>query len=133
MDVNGVMSSYNMSSVWNSINPLNSSSGSTVPLVSNIDSSIKENYTAEDYFGGTASSELQEIYKQIEPDYGIPLTYDQNGNVSAASSSLTTDNSNILSLLNSGNSDTDNLTESILNNYTAIENGTYKESINTLV
>lgn len=139
MDVNSVMSAYNMNSIWNSVNPLNSSSSSTVSLINNVDSTVHENYSEMNYFGQTTNTELQDIYQQVEPDYGIPFTYDQNGNLSISSNTplptngLTMSNSNIISLLNSDNSSTDNLTENILSQYTSIENGTFTPNISSIL
>ena len=137
MDVNNVMSTYNMSSIWNSISPLNTSS--TVPLISNLDSAIKDNYSEMNYSGQNTNTELQDIYQQVEPNYGIPLTYDQKGNFSIPSNTslqtngLTASDSNIISLLNNNNSATNNLTENIISQYTAMENGTFNQDISSIL
>lgn len=138
MDVSSVMGNYNMNSIWNSINPMNSSS-STVPLINNVDSSVQENYTSMNYFGQSTSSELQDIYQKVEPNYGMPLTYDQDGNFSIPSnttiptSGLPVSEQNIISLLNSNNSVSDNLNENILSQYTSIENGTFTPNISSIL
>lgn len=139
MDINSVMSTYNMNSIWNSINQLNSSSLSNVPLINNVNSSVQESYTAKNYFGQTTNTELQDIYQQVEPNYGIPFTYDQNGNFTMlADTTLPTDglplaNSSIISLLNSNTSTINNLTENILSQYNSIENGTYTPNISSIL
>lgn len=132
MDVNGVMSAYNMNSIWNNINPMNSST-STVSLINNVDSNVQENYSAMNYFGQTTNTELQNIYQQVEPSYGMPLTYDQNGNFMIPSNTSSMSNSNIISLLNSNISASDNTTENILSQYTSIENGTFSPNISSIL
>lgn len=134
MNVNNVMNVYDMNSIWNSLNTANNSSN--VPLVNNIDSDIKENYTEENYFGQTTDTELQNIYKQVEPDYGIGLSYDQNGNItipSDISQSSYNNNSSILSLLNSNNSNYENSVENILSQYNSIESGTSTPNISSIL
>lgn len=137
MNVNSTMNVYNMTSTWNSISPMNNSSSTTVPLIDNIDSAVQENYTSMNYFGEDTNSELQNIYKQIEPNYDIPVTYDKNGDITAASNNidLTTNglNSNIISLLNSNNTANDNLTQNILSQYNDVENGTLNSRISSIL
>ena len=135
MNVSNVMSTYNMSTMWNNIN---SSTGSA-PLFNNIDATVKENYTALNYSGQTTSTELQDIYQQIEPTNGISVTYNQNGDISTATSTtlptngLTTQESNTISLLKSMNSATDNSLLSIESQYSSIENGTYSTSLSSIL
>jgi hypothetical protein len=137
MDVNSIMNVYNMTSTWNSLSPMNNSSSTTVPLIDNIDSTVQENYNSMNYFGENTNSELQNIYKQIEPNYNIPITYDKNGDITTASNNigLTTNglNSNIISLLNSNNTANDNLTQNILSQYNDMENGTLNTSISSIL
>jgi hypothetical protein len=139
MDVNSVMSTYNLNSLWNSINPNSSSTSSTVPLINNVDSTVQENYSSMNYSGQTTSTELQDIYQQVEPSYGIPLSYNQNGNLSVPISTtlptngLSATDSNIISLLNSDNSTSDNLSENILSQYTSIEDGTYNPTLSSIL
>ena len=139
MDVNSVMNTYNMNSIWNSINPNSSSSTSSIPMINNVDSSVQSNYTSMNYFGQTTSTELQNIYQQVQPSYGVPLTYNQSGNFTMPTSTtlptngLSTDNSNIISLLNSGNSSTDNSISNIISQYNSIENGTFTPNISSIL
>lgn len=138
MNVNSVMSTYNLNSLWNNLNS-NSSTTSAVPLVDNLDDAVKENYTAMNYLGQTTSSELQDIYEQAEPDYGISLTYNQNGNLSIPAvtdlptNGLSTGESNIVSLLDSQNSTSENSFINILSQYSAIEDGTYETSLSSIL
>lgn len=131
MDVNSVMSTYNLNSLWNSVNP-NNTSTSTVPMVSNIDSTVKDKYTSDSYFGKSAASQLQNIYQSIEPNYGSSLTYDEKGNMAFPTATTLpasgegTEDSNIISLLNSSNSASDNCFSNILSQYNSIENATFK-------
>ena len=137
MDVNSVMNTYNMNSLWNNINPNNSSSTSSIPMIDNVDSNVQENYTSMNYFGQNTTTELQDIYQSVEPNYGIPLTYNQNGALSIpTSTTLPTDassNSNIISLLNSGNSSTDSSLLGILSQYNSIEYGTYQPNPSSIL
>lgn len=139
MDANNIMNVYNTNSIWNNINPENNSSSSTVPLINNVDSTVQENYTSANYFGETTNTELENIYEQIEPNYGVPIKYDENGNFIMPSTTtlpadgLTPADSNIISLLNSNNSDYDNLTENILYQYNSIESGTFKPSLSSIL
>ncbi|WP_459479943.1 hypothetical protein [Clostridium saccharoperbutylacetonicum] len=136
MDVNTVMSTYNLNSLWNDLNPNNSSTISTVPLVDTVDATVKEDYTVMNYSGKTTSSELQDIYSQLEPEYGISLTYNQNGNLSIPNTTtlpVNGDDSNIISLLNSGNTASQNSLESMVYEYNSIENGTYKLDISSIL
>ncbi|MDT8719061.1 hypothetical protein IAI10_20640 [Clostridium sp. 19966] len=138
MDVNNVMSTYNLSSLWNNLNG-NSSSSSTVPLISNVDASVDENYKVKNYSGGTSASELQDIYQQVEPDYGVGMTYDQNGNMTIPSTtSLPTDGisaseSNMVSLLNSDTSPAENLFSNVLSEYNSFEDGTFQENLSSIL
>ena len=135
MDVGSVMNTYNMMSLWNSFNL---SGSSNVPLVSNLNSLVQENYTESNYFGTSTSSELQDIYEQIEPDYGTGLTYDSSGNLTIPSnttipiSGLSTENTNIVSLLQGGESSSDLASMNLLNNYDALESGIYQSSYSKL-
>ncbi|MDP4142922.1 MAG: hypothetical protein Q8936_00365 [Bacillota bacterium] len=130
MDINGAMSTYNMSSLWNAMN--NTSSTSTVPLVTNISSAVQENNLKNNYFGETTSTELQDIYQQVEPTYGIPLTYDNSGSLTMPSittlpsNSMAQADSNILSLIQSGESSSDLTESNILYQFNAIESGIYQ-------
>lgn len=139
MDVNSVMNTYSMSSLWSSLNPSNSSTSSTTPLIDNVDSNVQQNYTSMNYFGQSTNTELQDIYKQIEPSYGMPVTYDENGNFTMPTSTtpptngLSPDESNIISLLNSGSSTSDNLSQSLMSQYNSIENGTFSSSLSSIL
>lgn len=138
MNVNSVMNAYDMSSLWNSINPMSNSS-SSVPLINNVDNAVKENYTSLNYSGQNTNSELQNIYQQIQPNYGMPFTYDQNGNFSMPTSTSLPTNGlsavdlNIISLLNSNNSATDNSMEGIMSQYSSIENDTFKPDFSSIL
>lgn len=139
MDANNTMNIYNMNSIWNNINPENNSSSSKVPLINNVDSTVQENYTSMNFSGETANTELQDIYKQIEPNYGIPVTYDENGNFIMPSDTplptngLSSTDSNVISLLNSNNSNYENSTENLLYQYNSIENGIYEHSLSSIL
>lgn len=138
MDVNNVMSTYNLNSLWNNINP-NKSASSGVPLINSVDAAVNQNYAEMKLSGQTNSTELQDIYQQVEPNYGISLTYDQNGNMTIPTSTTlptditSTENSNIISLLNSGNSSMDNSLSNIVSQYDSIENGTFKPDPSSLL
>lgn len=138
MDVNSVMSTYNMSSLWNSLNS-NSSNTSTVPLTDNVDSSVQEQYTSMNYFSGSTSTELQDIFKQVEPTYGIPLTYNQSGDLSIPTNTtpptngLAPSEENIVSLLQSNNSAGDTIDGNILSQYDSIENGTFQANFSSIL
>ncbi|MDF2880356.1 MAG: hypothetical protein K0R54_913 [Clostridiaceae bacterium] len=139
MDVNNVMNTYYMGSVWNSINPMVNSSGAAAPLVNNVDSSVQENYTSMNYFGESANTELQNIFQQVEPNYGIPVTYNQSGDISMQTtttmpaSGFNAADSGILSLINSNNSSLDKTYENILNQYNLIEGGTFQSSFSSIL
>ncbi|AGX44720.1 hypothetical protein [Clostridium saccharobutylicum] len=139
MNISSTMNIYNMNSIWNNINPENNSSASKVPLVDNIDSTINENYNLENYSGENTNTELQNIYSQIEPNYGIPISYDSHGNITMPSDTtvptdgLNSNDSNIISLLKSNNSSYDNLTENLLSQYTSIENGTFTSNLSSIL
>jgi hypothetical protein len=120
MDVNSVMGAYNMNSLWNNINQNGSSTVSTFPLINNLDSTVNETYNSNNFFGQTTNTQLQDIYQQIEPSYNIPVTYNQNGSFNV---SPNTTSPNIMSLLNSNNSTSDSLTESLLSQYSTTESG----------
>lgn len=136
MDVNSVMNTYYMNSLWNTLN--STSTSSSIPLVNNIDSAAQENYAASNYFGNDTSSELQDIYKQVEPTYGTPLTYSSSGdlsiptNATPSSDGLSPAESNIVSLLQSNNTETDNMEENILYQYNAMQNGTYQDACSSI-
>lgn len=138
MNVSSVMNTYNLNSLWNNLNP-NNSSTSTVPLVNNVDATVNENYTAMNFSGQTTSTELQDIYQQVEPDYGVQLTYNQNGNLSIPTTTtlptngLSTADSNIISLLDSGNSSSDNSLLNILSQYNSIEDGTFNLDLSSIL
>ncbi len=140
MNVNSVMSIYNMSSLWNNINPDNTSTA-TAPLIDNIDSSVKENYTAMNYSGQTTSTELQDIYQQVEPTYGISGTYNQNGTFSTPTPTTTTlptdgmtsQESSTVSLLDSMNYSKGNSLSNIISEYDSIEDGTYQTSLSSIL
>lgn len=136
MNVDSVMSTYNLNSYWNSLNSSNSTS-SNIFTTDNIDDSVKESYTEQNLDGGTTSSELQDIYKQLEPTYGANLTYDQNGNMSIPTTSTVTDptisnESNLLSLFNSSNSD-NNSFNNVLSEYNSFEDGADKMQISSIL
>lgn len=138
MNVSSVMNTYNLNSLWNNLNP-NNSSTSTVPLVNNVDATVNENYTAMNFSGQTTSTELQDIYQQVEPDYGVQLTYNQNGNLSIPTTTtlptngLSTADSNIISLLDSGNSSSYNSLLNILSQYNSIEDGTFNPDLSSIL
>ncbi|MEY8001707.1 hypothetical protein AB8U03_16170 [Clostridium sp. Mt-5] len=137
MDVNSIMSTYYMNSLWNNLN--STSTTPNVPLVNNIDSTLQEDYTASNYFGQNTSTELQDIYQQVEPTYGIPLAYSSLGdlsiptNITPPSNGLPPAESNIASLLQGNNTETDNINENILSQYDAIENSTYQYSYSNIL
>ena len=143
MNVNSVMNTYNMNSLWNSINPQSSSSSSSVPLVSNVDSAVNESYAVSNFSGGTTSTQLQDIFQQVEPDYGISLTYDQHGNLSTPSSTASTATSGesststgasmIVSMLNNGNTTEENSIENIISQYGAVQNSLYNQSLSSVL
>lgn len=138
MDVNSIMNTYNMSTLWNNLNP-NSSTAPSVPMINNVDSSVKEQYTAMNYFGNSNNTELQDIYQQVEPTYGIPLTYNQSGNLTMPTNTtlptdrLTPNEENIVSLLQNSNPVGNTLEENILSQYTEIEDGTFKSSLSGIL
>ncbi|MDR3598789.1 hypothetical protein [Clostridium sp.] len=136
MNVDSVMSNYNLNSYWNSLNSNNSTS-SNIFSISNIDENVKDSYTKKSISGESTSSELQDIYKQLEPTYGVNLTYDQNGNMSIPTTSAVTDPStsneqNLISLFNSSNS-TDNSFNNILSQYNSIEDGINNLQISSIL
>lgn len=139
MDVSNVMNTYDMTSLWNSINPSGTSSSASVPLVDNLNSTIQESYEQAGYFGESANSELQDMYKQIEPTYNIPLTYDSSGNLSISASTslpsygLSVEDSNILSLIQGSESSSELAGMNILNEYNDIEDGTYQNNISSIL
>jgi len=143
MNVNSVMNTYNMNSLWNSINPQSSSSSSSVPLVSNVDSAVNESYAVSNFSGGTTSTQLQDIFQQVEPDYDISLTYDQHGNLSTPSSTASTATSGesststgasmIVSMLNNGNTTEENSIENIISQYGAVQNSLYNQSLSSVL
>ncbi|MDD7792892.1 hypothetical protein [Clostridium sp. 'White wine YQ'] len=139
MDVNSVMNNYTMSSLWKSINPNSNTVSATVPLIENVDSSVNNNYLKNNYFGGTTDSELTSIYKQVEPDYGIPLVYSKSGDLSIPNdvapntNGVSIEDSNILALLQSNSSNGDPIDTNILGQYESIENGTYKNSVSSIL
>lgn len=139
MDVGSVMNTYSMMSLWNSINPSSGSSSASVPLVDNLNSTIQESYEQAGYFGESTNLELEDIYKQIEPTYSIPLTYDSSGNLSIPTSTDITSNglsikeSNVLSLIQSGESSSELNSTNILNQYNDIEDGTYQNNISSIL
>lgn len=139
MDVNSALNTYNLNTLWNTLNS-NNSSTSAVSSITNIDENVNESYTEKNYFGETVSGELQDIYRQIEPDYSINLNYDKNGNIamstkSDVSSNLASDNDlNMISLFNDSNSASeDNSFNNILSENNSIENGSCKENISLLL
>lgn len=138
MNVNSLMSTYNLNSLWNSLNP-SSTSTTSVPLIDNVDSSINQEYNSMEFSGQTASTELQNIYQQVEPDYGISMTYKQDGSMSLpTTTTLSSDgsseyNSGTISLLNSGNSSSENTLNNIMSEYTSIEDGTYQPNLSSIL
>jgi hypothetical protein len=132
------MSTYNLNSLWNSLNP-SSTSTTSVPLIDNVDSSINQEYNSMEFSGQTASTELQNIYQQVEPDYGISMTYKQDGSMSLpTTTTLSSDgsseyNSGTISLLNSGNSSSENTLNNIMSEYTSIEDGTYQPNLSSIL
>lgn len=138
MDVSNVMNTYNLSSLWSDLNSSNSVT-TIVPLVDNVDAAVKENYTSMNYSGQTTSTELQNIYQQVEPDYGTSLTYNQNGNMSIPTittlptNGLNTVDSNVISLLNSGNTSSENSLINILSQYNSIQDGTFQTDISSIL
>lgn len=138
MDVNGIMSTYNMNSLWNSFNA-NSRSTSSVPMMNNVDSSVQEQYLSTNYFGGNISSELQNIFQKVEPTYGVPLTYNKSGdltmptNTTLPTNGLDPSENNIVSLLESNNTVESGIQENILSQYNSIENGTYKSNLSSIL
>lgn len=136
MDVSSVMNNYNLASLWNNLST-NTNSNSNIFSMNNIDESVKENYSEKQYFGENSSSELQDIYKQTEPDYGIDLEYDKNGNLSIPTTSSTdlysNNGSNIISLLKENNSSSDNFFSDVLFQYNSIEDGSYNGQISSML
>lgn len=138
MDVGSVMNTYSMMSLWNSINPSGSSSSINVPLVSNLDSSVQEEYKEENYFGKSTNSELQDIYKQVEPSYSSSLSYDSFGNLStpnstaAPSSGVSTEYSNMLPLIQNGESSSELTNMNIFSQYNSIADGVYQNLFSKL-
>lgn len=139
MDVNSVMNTYYLNSLWNGVNTTVNSSGTTVPLIDNVDSNVQENYTSMNYFGESTNTELQNIFQQVEPNYGIPITYNQSGDISMGttntvpSSGINSSDSNILTLVNSNNSSLENTYENILNQYNFIEGGMFQSSLSSIL
>ncbi|GFP75787.1 hypothetical protein [Clostridium fungisolvens] len=139
MDVSSIMSTYNMSSLWNSINSSDSMYESSSMLISNVDSAVKGNYEESTYSGKSPTSQLDDLYKKVEPTYGIPLSYDSSGNLSIPTDTNSLNNipadtnSNILPLLETGDSTSELSTINILNQYNGIENGTYTSNTSTIL
>lgn len=139
MDVSNDMNTYYMTSLWNSINPSGTSSSASVPLVDDLNSTIQESYEQAGYFGESTNSELEDLYKQIEPTYNIPLTYDSSGNLSIPTSTdipsngLSVEDSNILSLIQGSESSSELAGMNILNEYNDIEDGTYQNNISNIL
>ena len=107
MDVNSVLSNYNLASLWNTLSPSSSGSSTnttTVPLVDNIDSTIKESQLTDKFNGKTTSSELQDIYSSLLND----------NNLSSADNLMYSALSNYNSYIN--NLNTAGTSSSILNN-----------------
>jgi hypothetical protein len=78
MNVSAVMSNYYSSSYLNSVN---SDSSSFYSLLSDTNSELS---TLSSLTGSTEesqSSALQDIYKTVQEDYGLNLTYDSHGNI----------------------------------------------------
>lgn len=132
------MSTYNMSTLWsNLIN--NSSTISSISKINNVDSAVKEQATVDKYSGTTTADELQSIYEQENPTYGMPVTYDTKGNLTTSTTlptdGLTSTQRNTISMLQNSisSSSTDSIAtkeSSILAQYTAIKEGTYTSSLN---
>lgn len=139
MDVNSIMNTYNMVSFWNNANPYGSQNLSGVPMVSNIDSSIQEDYKQSNYFGQDTNTELQDIFQQVEPTYGIPLAYDSSGNLTIPSNTtppsngLPLEDANIIPLIQSGEPASALSDTNILYQYNAIENGTYQSAVSSIL
>lgn len=123
MDVNSVMSTYSLNSFWNSY----TSSNSSVPLTNNVSSTVEEKYTGLKYAGATTASELSDIYKTVEPSYGMSVTYDAKGNMTGK---VSTDSS-VAALLSDQSSTADNAMSNILKDYNSIESGAYQASISS--
>ena len=131
MNVNSVMNTYNLSSL------LNSNMG--VPLVSNINSAVNENYEIMNLSGQNTNSELQDIYQQVEPTLNMPITYDQNGNINFQSNTSLPSNasslvdSNVSNLLQDSNLTNNSFYSNVLSQYDAIKNGTYQMSLSSIL
>jgi hypothetical protein len=128
-----------MTSLWSSISQTKTSNSSGIPMISNVDATVQENYTKMNYQGQNTNTELQNIYKQIEPTLGIPLTYDAAGNLTFPNNFNTLNNglssmgSNIISLLKSDNPTGDTIDTNILSQYNAIEDGTYQYNLSSIL
>ena len=120
MDVNSIMNTYNLNSLWNNISPYASSSSSNIPMTGNIDSTVQQEYSAASFFGQTISNERQTIFQHVEPTYGIPLTYGPSGNltipsnITPQSNTSSSADSSIISLLRNNNSTEATSNENIL-------------------
>lgn len=130
MNVGSVMNTYDMTSLWNNMNQNSSSTVASFPMINSVDSTVKESYDSKNYFGQTTNTDLQDIYKQLEPDYGIPITYNQNGSFSASSS---TTSPNLMSLLNSNASNSESKTENLLSQYSTAESSSLKSYYSSIL
>ncbi|MDD3225272.1 MAG: hypothetical protein PHX70_11335 [Clostridium sp.] len=140
MNVDSIMNVYDMNSFWNDMNSNSNSSQSSVFLTNNLDSTIQQDYNQMDLSGQTNSSELQDIFQQTEPDYGISLTYNQLGSLSMPTNTalqynngMSYDNSNISSLLQSDVPSEGPINENVLSQYTSIEDGTFTPNISSIL
>lgn len=138
MDVGSVMNTYSMMSLWNSVNPSSGVSSANVPLVSNLDSSVQEEYKEENYFGKGTNSELQDIYNQVEPSYSSSLSYDSSGNLSKPNNAalpsrgISTEYSNILPMIQNGESSSELANMNVFSQYNSIADGTYQNLFSKL-
>lgn len=131
MDVSSVMSNYEISSMFDNSN--------SMPLVNNLTSAIDESYTVSNYLGETNSNELQDIYESVDPSYNMPVTYDQNGNMTYKSESYSpvsaenSYNSSMLALINSEDNSNMDPMNNVLAQYDSIEDGTYITNISSIL
>lgn len=126
MNVSSVMNTYNLTSLLDSPNSMG------VPLVTNVNTAVNENYELMNFSGQNTNSELQDIFQQVDPTLNLPVTYDQNGNINfqnnltLPSSVSSFDESNMSTLLQDSNLIGDSIYSNVLPLYDAIKNGAYQ-------
>ena len=137
MDVNSVMGINNMNSLLNSVNKVNGSKPSMVPMVGNVDATVKNDYTPNSNFEKNTNAQLQDIFQRVDRADATPLTYNKSGdltsnkNISLSIDGLSPDNSNKTLLLKNTNSAASSDLQSIFSQYKALETKTFQPNISS--